>query len=536
MGQDTVAPVQFNKLFPEWAHVTFDERVAGQYDSITDTIMNGYNYGGRGQIILTDEEYVYICSPYSGTRPFLGLLVEKIAMQNGKTQATYSYRYPQSETQFQVENVMGMELTEGGDYLELYIWHDDTIGDKDYHKGSFRVIVLNSEDLSMDHITAGRDAPPGFPIYEGEGGNANILVLQNRKIIQKLDTNRYVLFQCARDAPLLDTGHYGLQKVIVDEWGHLIEKKERLLEEKGGVSFYHYFNPILIGGGDTIMHPVFYGQFDSSQRNFSINYYDKDLNLLKELDLTDKLKKDILPGGIGYIDKDVIVFNGFFASDFEGVSPSYAYAFTPYGEYITGAKLGSSPYPIHYILGTKESISVLQVLPYGIDRSSTWSMFKFGKDEKIQTIYKNQKFLPEDKFIGPYRFERLPNGDYLLLGYYVSKCVTCRRYLKYYAKVTFYFKKETLLSTGINDLLVPSTYTLLPNPAHEKVSIHFETPFVGRINIYDVMGKNLKSVQVDHSRSVTFDVSVMPRGTYLVVPVRSSSTEKVFEGKILQVE
>lgn len=77
---------------------------------------------------------------------------------------------------------------------------------------------------------------------------------------------------------------------------------------------------------------------------------------------------------------------------------------------------------------------------------------------------------------------------------------------------------------GIENSSINSGFNLYPNPASKTVSLRFNTPFTeGKVEVYDLNGRKLKTLQANNAYTTEMDISFLPSGIYLVKANQNNS-------------
>lgn len=57
---------------------------------------------------------------------------------------------------------------------------------------------------------------------------------------------------------------------------------------------------------------------------------------------------------------------------------------------------------------------------------------------------------------------------------------------------------------------------LFPNPVHDVINVYFETPFIGKVSIFNLSGQLLSEKEVENGAFTKFDTSDFTKGTYVL--------------------
>ncbi len=536
VGQDTIGPVSFGKLQPRWTMMLRDSGLVDVYDTIALQPNNGFKFVLEPQIHQDSKGFLYLMSGWNGTIGVRRIMVQKVDPKDGRIVAYNTLPVLKDSNGNALGYGMDFELTDGESRVEVYVLTDNTPGDGRLDSGRFGVMVFDAEDLSLIRNSV-RTQPDSSlaELFYLRGANGYI-VINNKRLIHKLDSGRYEIIQAVHDVETPEEGSYGLQRIVVSEDGQLLEHKEKLFKDRGGLPVFHYFNPMEMGNDDTLCHPVFYGQFDPDRRSFVFDYYDRSLNFIKRIDLTDKIPKDILPGGIAYYDNRRVVFKGYPSSNWVPLNNNYNYAFNFDGTPLYSYQVNPIQVEEGASFAMEDGILFLTTKKPFDD----WDLKFFKPDNQRMYIFRDEPFSPAGRLILPRSFKELSNGDILLS---VSLADTTGNSLikETYATAIMYFDRATLLDliSANKDIVqddMLGSYTLSPNPAHRITRIHFSEPFDGRVNVFDVLGKNIMTIPVLKSDAVYLELYGLMPGIYMVVPVGNSSYGKVYRGKMLKVE
>lgn len=180
------------------------------------------------------------------------------------------------------------------------------------------------------------------------------------------------------------------------------------------------------------------------------------------------------------------------------------------------------------------------------------AMVSFENNNRIQLSLSNPElgFYPKDKF--PYqvwsidkdklnaksevlpvdvtlngRWSLSPNSKIDFVGYNITDNQTTIRFNGKDAEtIKAELQKEDATSSDKTNI---QDFRVYPNPARDFISVYYESDSLAKadLNIYNMVGQLVQSIQIESNSKKTISVSALPKGSYIIRLDNTSKTQKL---------
>ena len=496
----TFTPISFKGYTPKWIHTSIDSSVIGI--DLGGIVLNGYNNIAWAKLPLISYPFAYIVHERVATASE-GAFIEKLNLNTGKVSATAYYDLRNND---QKEIPAYRYFNDRGELEILNFRKNDTFP-YIWAYAVFSSFRFDTSDLSLNEHVYGDGSDSLTKILRVSGGEN----ITNRSIYPYAN-NQYYYFSYGFPT------YYELRCSWLDEKGY--EVKDTSIVRK---------MPFIPNNRNTYTSKAFRISKDSFMIfNYAINekgdtslgyfeYMDRNLNSIGLYDITNDLNTEWLYYPVIVNDENVVLRAEEWLDEY-GLKKKYHYiVYNNAGELIEKIPVvgpNGNNIALHRILTLKNNKGVL-LFATDHDEQIFYIMKSDGKGG-LNTI-KQLRFLPEPHFFIPRHITELDNGDILVYGrqgYYEFN--PNRKYIGVaYNWILFDAKDLGLISSNMDVADKENQqFKIYPNPAKDELTISFQHPSSGVIQVVTTSGETILKKRFDQRNDFLLDISEFNAGIY----------------------
>lgn len=527
--------IDFEDITPEWRHLTIDSSIIGYTD--TTGIRQTFYQDGMQHLLLDDgsfihEGYLYSLVEIDIDRDVSGAVIEKIDLETGELMwqivediRTAPYR----------EQVFHAEVVDG--QLLVYGLRQEFLHSQDTSFGLFERALLGFYYRKTYDIDTGAKISEFTPPIDD---SLAIGIVKLPKVTHNyFSKDSLVNFFDKRN---FEVGSgYNLTRSVIDTNGHLVGKEDTVVVGRFSDriildAFIPEEPQLTLTPENTYLYIENYSPREDVDETFEgiISEYDRDFNLLREVDiksfgLTEFSQLEILE-----VTEDRILFTGCTNGSLGfSISPCDEFffildrAFNLIREFYIADNELSSQRTInsHIKLIGKDNVYIFNPIFEDVGQSLL-ELYTATDEGNVELV--NQVTITEPEWVGFVdKFFVMDDGDILMR--FTHSCYIDGDKRSWHPE-WFRIDKADFLGTTSTDDLSDAGYipiTISPNPVAKQLTIELKEVLDGKIEIHDMTGRQMMSHQILQNRMIELPIAEYSPGTYLLTVTAKNGKKAV---------